>query len=154
MFSPWESLEERFTAALEAMHGQFPARITDLRASSLFFFVQFLLSRGGHLVHPRERTVPPDATRAGQAPAPTGSGPILLVTETSGRAARMQQFLKAVDRLVLDREPAEDEYLVFPDFEPQNLFEYYDPPVEVIEQRNAVLEALRPGGKQPKVIVT
>jgi transcription-repair coupling factor (superfamily II helicase) len=130
MFHPWDSLSTRFADALERLGGRYPARLGDLRASSLFFLVQ-------HMLQDRERT-----------------GPILLVTETSGRAARMQQFLCSVERLVADREPNDAEYLMFPDFEPQNLFEYFDPPVELIEQRNRVLESLRPGGTQPKVIVT
>ncbi len=67
----------------------------------------------------------------------------------------MQQFLAAAERLVNEREPAPWEFMVFPDFEPQNLFEYFDPPLELMEARGAVMDSLRPGSrKTPRVIVT
>jgi len=111
--------------------GAAPARVTDLRASSLFFFV-YQLSQTD--------------TDSGQRT------PIVLITETTGRAARMQQFLVAVERLVADREPLPGDYLLFPDYEPANLFEYFEPPLDVIDARNQALDALQRG--TVKVIVT
>jgi len=124
MFLPWPELSRRFEHAWRELGGC-PARLTDLRASALFFFAHWLSER-------RRRD--------------EGSyAPILIVTETTGRALRMQQFLTAVERLVEDREPRPEDFLVFPDFEPQNLFEYGDPAVDVIDARNHVLEGLQAG---------
>jgi transcription-repair coupling factor (superfamily II helicase) len=133
MFHPWPDLCRRFDAMLESRADHRPLRLADLRASSLFFLAYRLIER--------------------QAAA--DCGPILLITETNGRAARMAQFLAGIERLVSDREPVPGQYLSFPDFEPQNLFEYYDPPLDVIEQRNAVLDALNQsaGHSRPKAIV-
>ncbi|MCC7478134.1 transcription-repair coupling factor [bacterium] len=129
MFTAWKNLAARFDVALDALGSDYPARVTDLRASSLFFFALHLQQRSGL--------------------------PLLLVTETTARAARMQQFLVAAERLINEREPAGYEFAVFPDFEPQNLFEYFDPPLELLEARGAVLDSLRPGSpRPPRVIVT
>jgi transcription-repair coupling factor (superfamily II helicase) len=87
--------------------------------------------------------------------AARGSGghlPLLLITETNQRAAQMQQFMTVVERLVNDREPDVDEFLNFPDLEPQNLFEYFDPPLEVVDLRNRVLDGLRKG--RTRLVVT
>jgi transcription-repair coupling factor (superfamily II helicase) len=64
----------------------------------------------------------------------------------------MVQFIAAAERLVHDREPDSGEFLVFPDFEPQNLFEYFDSPLDIIDQRNQVLDGLRRG--MARVVVT
>ena len=121
MFIPWRELERRFKRALDRLDGQYPARITDLRASALFFFLHHL-----------QRQHFDNGERL----------PVLVVTETTNRAIRMQQFLSAVERLVGNREPDPREYLVFPDFEPMNLFEYTDPAVDIIDARNNVLDGL------------
>lgn len=133
MFHPWNALRQHFDVVTAPLRARALARVENLRGSSLFFLVYSIIE--------------------GQQSA--GRLPLLLVTETNGRAERMRQFLAGVERLVADREPGPGEYLSFPDFEPQNLFEYYDAPLDLIEQRNAVLDALRlsgqPGG--PKAIV-
>ena len=122
MFSPWTNLARRFEQALTAISQASLARITDLRASSVFFFAYWMAQRMG---------------------ADTPQSPVLLVTETTSSAIRMRQFLMAVERLVADREPYPWEYLAFPDFEPSNLFEYFETPVDVIDARNQVFDALQ-----------
>jgi transcription-repair coupling factor len=151
LFYPGKNLAECFTAALQRLGGAYPQRVTDLRASSLFFFVLFLMERGSSEPHSWNSAQDGEAglkTRAPQGQSP----PVLLITETTARAVRMAQFVAAAERLWHDREPEVGEVLVFPDFEPQNLFEYFDPPLEVIDQRNKVLDGLRQG--TARVVVT
>jgi transcription-repair coupling factor (superfamily II helicase) len=130
VFFPWPELERRFSACLRNLPSGLPARVTDLRASAVTFFVHYLQ----------------------QAGASEGRGPVLLITETSTQAGRLQQFLSDVARLVDDREPEAADYLVFPDYEPQNLFEYTTPALDVLEARTKVLDALRAG--TVRVVVT
>ncbi len=119
MFIPWQELERRFAQALAPSGKSGLQRLTDLRGSSVFFLLEYL--------------------------AETESQPLLILTETTGKAQQMQQFISHVDRLVHGREPRQEHYLVFPDFEPQNLFEYVEPPVELLDSRNQVLDALQRG---------
>lgn len=125
MFTPDKSLNSRFEEALAKIAGSTPARLADLRGSSLFFLVH-------HLAEPTPDTV---------GPAP----PLLVITETTNQAIRYKQFLVDVTRLVADREPKADEYLVFPSLEPQNLFEYADLALDVVEARNKALSGLQDG---------
>jgi len=121
MLTPWYRLQEAFAAAAERLGHAYPGRITDLRASAFFFFLQYLSEDQGHAENPL---------------------PILVITETTAQAGRMQQFITDVSRLVTDCEPAPSDYLTFPDFEPQNLFEYADASVDLLEARSAALDAL------------
>ncbi|MCB1220254.1 MAG: transcription-repair coupling factor [Planctomycetales bacterium] len=119
MFIPWPELQRRFSLAAERANSTPGLRLCDLRGSSVFFLLH-------HLCDESDK-------------------PLLVLTETTAKAQQMQQFLSHVERLVEGREPRQDDYLVFPDFEPQNLFEYIDPPVELLDQRNQVLDALQRG---------
>lgn len=121
MFHPWPILAERFTQTLKEAGQTDCPRITDLRSSSLFFFLNFI---------------------TGQQRDDRTAGTVLFLTETTQQAARYQQFAADVIRLVEDREPRKEELLVFPDLEPQSLFEYSDPPLEVAEGRSEVLDHL------------
>ena len=136
MLIPWEHLQRQFADVCCALpDGGRLGRVTDLRNSGLFFFLHWLWGE--------EQTPSQDHGRY---------APLLIITETTTRAQRMQQFLQTVERLVADREPRPLEYAVFPDFEPQNLFEFTDPPVDIIDQRNQVLDGLRQGAV--KVVCT
>ena len=119
MFFPWPELERRFTQALATESDSGALRLTDLRGSSIFFFLQHLTD--------------------------SEQPPLLILTETTGKAQQMQQFRTHVERLVHGRDPRQEDYLVFPDFEPQNLFEYIEPPVELLDSRNQVLDAIQRG---------
>jgi transcription-repair coupling factor (superfamily II helicase) len=119
MFFPWPELERRFAEALTLEGPATALRLTDLRGSSVFFLLQFLTD--------------------------TEQPPLLVLTETTGKAQQMQQFLSHVERLIHGREPRQEDYLVFPDFEPQNLFEFLEPPVELLDSRNQVLDAIQRG---------
>lgn len=76
---------------------------------------------------------------------------ILVITDTDNTARKLSQDFLQLVGLIDNIDTFENSYPFFPDFEPTNLFEAYQPDNNVLEQRHFVLKSLN-SDRKPKVV--